>query len=212
MKIHHKTVICIALCLFTLSTICAAPSSSTKDKTKRIYLWDRASSIMSTADNKEDFLHAASAYLDLAHEGAANAPLFYNLGTALLLAEEYDEAAFWLLRAERYEGTTWDIERNLQLALSNGNPGTNTAATWYRVLLFWHFNLSTPLKGAIATIAFAFIWLALIIAVIRKNSPIHKPLLAISLIAFILFATSYLASLYAEFNQATTRIIEKYEK
>jgi hypothetical protein len=114
---------------------------------------------MAVAQTREDFLEAAGAYRRLELRGARGADLFYNHGTALLLAGRHAESARSLMRAERYDGAAPDIRRNLELALAGSDDPARGAQRfpWQRVPFFWHYGLSAPARAGIA----AFAWLLL---------------------------------------------------
>lgn len=160
------------------------------------FVWDEATSIMLSAKDTDDFLAAARTYRKLADLGARNGPLFYNIGTACLLADNHEEARFWLERSERYVGGEWSIRRNLLLAYSKADS-LNATIPWYRVLLFWHYGLACPIRTLIACVAFVTVWISLVFRSLGI-SRLFKVSMTISLVVLVLFGTSVAASLHAE--------------
>jgi tetratricopeptide (TPR) repeat protein len=158
------------------------------------FMWNEANARVASASTEQDFLSAASTYRKLADAGVKNGHLFYNIGTALLKAKRYDEAIEAFLQAERYSGSSEDISRNMRIALAAKNKDPNATLPWYRVPLFWHYNLSIFARIRIAVCAFAGFWLALLLRTAGSNR-IYKPLLACSIILFALFGSSSATSL-----------------
>jgi len=156
---------------------------------ERWFLWDQANSRMSSAQTPAEFLAAAALYQDLADTGVQNGPLFYNLGLALLMGEQYEPALRALIRAERYLGATPEIRRNMQLARAGRDPGGDAAPPWYRVLLFWHFGIPAAVRTTVALVAFAGIWLALILRAFRFRHG-FRPFLVCCLVVLVLFGSS----------------------
>ena len=177
-------------------------SSGQGDEATRRFMWDQANAQMGTARTEEDFLASAHAYQGLVTQGARNGALFYNLGTALLMAGEYDRAAAALRRAERYVGATPEIRRNLILAASRGRPESGAITPWYRMLLFWHFRLATSIRIGIAVVAFLACWGILTCRLVQPRAR-WKPLAAGALLVFILVSSSAATSLYNEWHADT---------
>jgi hypothetical protein len=164
----------------------------------RRFIWDEANSRTGAARTPADFLAAARAYEGLVAAGVRSGPLFYNLGIALLKAGEYDAALAALLRAERYEGTNPDIERNLRLAFARGQTDRSVSLPWYRVPLFWHYGLAAPVRLTVAAVAFSLCWLALLLRFARWARGFARPLLTFAAMALILFGSSAATSLREE--------------
>jgi hypothetical protein len=160
-------------------------------------MWNEGNARAASARTPREFAAAADAYRRLAASGAGNGLLFYDLGTVSLKAERYDEAAAALLRAERYLGTTPDIERNLTLALAGGRRGVPATLPWYRLILFWHYGLPASQRVTVAAVAFSGIWLALALRLAGRARACNS-LLTLSLIVFMLFGSSALTSLQEE--------------
>jgi len=180
-----------------LLILAAAGSAAAGDAQERRFMWNEANARMASARTRQEFGAAADAYRRLAADGVANGVLFYNLGTASLKAERYDEAIGALLRAERYQGTTADIERNLVLAINRGKKEKPVDLPWYRLVLFWHFGLPVATRVAVAAVAFSGFWLALALRLAGWRKP-AEPLMALSLVALVLFGSSALTSVYEE--------------
>jgi len=158
----------------------------------------RASTFLLAATQPEDFAKAAEALATLVDDGAANAALFYNYGTVLLLAGDADAALEALARAERYSGTTWAIRRNMRLARRAQESDAPAASLpWQRIPLFWHYRLPVATRMTVAACAFSAIWL---LAIWRRSR--HRELVLaaiwIACAVCLLFGASVLTSLHAE--------------
>lgn len=195
-------VAAVLYCLVAIFVPQTGSGAEAKDP-RMSFFQAHAGSVAAAARDREDFLEAAGAYYELVEAGVLHAGVFYNIGTALLEAEEYDKAAWWLRRAELYQGSNWEIRRNLLLAINKGDRDGPVSLPWYRTPLFWHFDLAMKTRGAIATIAYFLAWLALLLNKGKRVRPLFRPLLAFSLAAFALFATSYLASVHKELVAAS---------
>lgn len=182
-----------------------------------LFLWRQANAAMATASAPADFAKAAEVYRQLLDRGVRTAPVFYNYGTALLLAESPVGASDALLRAERLAGSSDDIRRNLLLAYrlearlaDNSKPEAspeaagdapaaeavvfeNAALPWYRAPLGFHYGLPLARRTAIALVALQFVWLAILLAPTRLRT-FARGLLAVSLVVAALFGTSALCS------------------
>ena len=173
------------------------------DTVRQRFLWDQATTILRHARGSEDFLHAAEVYRTLIESGVRNEAVFYNYGTALLLGKNYDEATTALTRAERFGGTTPEIERNLRLAAARGKPMEEAVLPWYRVPLWWHFGLAAPVRIAITAMLFGALCLALALRTTEWRRAV-APFLATSIAALVVFASSSAVSIYQEWRDLTT--------
>jgi len=187
-----------------------AGAAAADDEFSRRFTWDEARSRVETAQSSVDFSRAADSYRRLLQAGAVNGTTLYNLGTSLLLAGQYDQAARCLERAERHLGTTPDILRNLRLAAARGGPVANVALPWYRAPLFWHFGMPAPRRIVIATLAFAAFWLVLAVRIVFPRAPV-APFAWMTVIVFIVFATSSGVSLYQESRESPVEIASTAE-
>ena len=185
------------LCLFLASRFtCFAV-----DVSEQQFLWNEANSIMASAGTSEDYLVAAHVYQNLIDNGVRNGPLLYNIGTALLNAGMYDSAIDALSRAERYLGSYPDIRRNMKIAMARKAKAKKKGAElpWYRILLFWHFRLSGPIRATIAVTAFSVFWLGLTLRLLGLHKGV-KTLLISSFLIFIIFGSSVATSWHQEAN------------
>ncbi len=184
-----------SLLLIPLALLCGSLDAATDPN--REFLWNEANAAMSSARRPQEFLDAAATYQKLADLGARNSDLFFNQGTALLLAGKYDDAAAVLLRAERHGGSQPDIRRNLAIAWGHA-AGLKTPFTpWSRTLLFWHYRPPCAARAALAVIAFALVWLLATLRLTgwRRGS---KTLLWIAILVFVLAGSSVLTSVIQE--------------
>jgi tetratricopeptide (TPR) repeat protein len=186
-----KTRIAIIIALMSISASAWADTSA-----ERQFAWQAANWTLSSARSEAEFLKAADQYRELVREGVRNGPVFYNLGTALLNAERYDEALHYLGRAERYMGTTWEIERNMLVAIAKRDGTAAPSLPAHRILFFWHYKLASVTRAAVALLSFALIWCGLILRLFGMKR--MKYVIACGLVAFALFGTSVAASSYQE--------------
>jgi tetratricopeptide (TPR) repeat protein len=168
-----------------MTALPAPPSSSMEN----IFLWDEATTRMCGAATDGDFLQAAEAYRKLVHNGVRNGPLLYNLGVALLKARQYGDALAAFQRAERLEGSTPEIRRNMLLALAAGQNAERASLPWHRYLLFWHYGLDAPARLNLAVAGFAGVWLALILRSVGMRH-LYRPLVILSLLLLVFYGSS----------------------
>jgi hypothetical protein len=154
--------------LFVLLALLAIPAVSYADDASRAFLWEQANARMASARTQDDFRDAARIYNRLVADGARNGPLFYNLGTALLLAGDGENAAAALRRAERHLGSTPDIRINLRraLALQAGQPDADLP--WDRVVFFWHYDEPLRVRVLAALGGWCLLWLALLLRLFAR--------------------------------------------
>ncbi len=151
-----------------------------------------------TANTPAQFDAAAKSIERVIDSGTRNAPLFYNYGTALLMAEQPQAALNAFIRSERYSGTTWDLKRNMLIATSKIDENiTIPTLPWYRTPLFWHYGLSARIRTSIASTAFLMIWISILLrkTKFRKN---HHIISAIAITLLIIFGSSAATTIYQE--------------
>jgi hypothetical protein len=138
--------------------------------TQQAFLWDQTHVRMAAAKTPADYLEAARGYNRLVTEGAASGPVFFNLGTALLLAGDGPNAAAALVRAERRMGLTPAIRANLRqaLALQSGQPDADLP--WTRTAFFWHFDLPCRTRAHLAVAGWMVLWLALLASRLSRGA------------------------------------------
>jgi hypothetical protein len=190
-----------------LAALAAATQARAADAVRQRYLWDQATTILRHAKTQDDFARAADVYRALIDSGVRNETVFYDYGTALLLGRNYEDAAAALNRAERYGGTTPEIERNLRLAAARGGPVEDAVLPWYRVPLWWHFGLAAPTRIAVTAVLFAAAWLALILRAAGWRRAV-APFLAAAAAALVVFASSSAVSVYQEWRDRTEATVQ----
>ncbi|MGI6496732.1 MAG: BatD family protein [Kiritimatiellia bacterium] len=151
-----------ALVLLLLVVSSATPLAAGDARMR--FSWDRANLAMARASTPEAYHEAALLYAEMVEEGARNAPLFENLGTALLLSGDAAGAREAFARAARYGGATPALGRNLRLAEAAVQGRDNASIPWTHVVFFWHHGLSTRVRADIALAAWALLWLGVLIA------------------------------------------------
>ena len=157
--------------------------------------WERAGQAMAAAATEEDFLDAAGMYYAMVTNGASSGPLFYNLGTALLLAGKKPAAAEALMAAERRMGTSAEVADNLRLALADdGSPGHLPAS---RVFLCWHYGIPFSTRIDLAVLGWTLFWIAAAAVALLGGGRRLRPLRAIlraaaalSLLLFVVYGAS----------------------
>ncbi len=192
----------LALLLLAGGVMALTRPASASTLAEREFLLNEANSRMASAVTPSDFLAAASVYQKLADRGVRNSTVFFNEGTALLLAEKYADAVQVLLRAERYEGSAPDIRRNLTIALGCREGLKAPLTPWNRVVLFWHYGLPCRTRLLIVALAFSFFWLAGVLRLVGSISRSNiLALLALGLLA--LFGSSVLTTIQQESSAHT---------
>lgn len=188
----RNTLLAPALLLSVLASPLFAATDPEHD-----FIWNEANATMASAQTPSTFLTAAATYQKLVDLGVRNPDLFFNQGTALLLADKPDDAIQVLLRSERYTGRQPDLTRNLAIAYGK-SAGMKTPLTpWSRIVLFWHHGWSCSARATTATIAFTLIWCiaALRLTPWRRGS---NTLLWLAIIIFITMGTSVLTTVTQE--------------
>lgn len=152
--------------------------------------WERAGQTMAAAATEEEFLGAAAMYYAMVTNGASSGPLFYNLGTALLLSGKKLAAAEALVAAERRMGTSAEVADNLRLALAE--EGTSGHLPASRVFLCWHYGLPFATRIDLAVLGWSAFWLAAAAVALlgrgRRLRPLRTVLRAVATLSLILFA------------------------
>ena len=152
--------------------------------------WERAGQAMAAASTDEDFLGAAAMYYAMVTNGAASGPLFYNLGTALLLSGKKPAAAEALIAAERRMGTSAEVADNLRIALAD--EGTSGHLPVSRVFLCWHYGIPFHTRIDLAVLGWTVFWLAVAAVAFlgraRCLRPLRTLLRAVAALALFLFA------------------------
>lgn len=193
----------LGACVF----ICASIFCFDAAASERAFLWDKANAVAASAQHPEDYLVAAETYRELADMGVRNGPLFYNMGTALLHAGQYENAVDALLRAERYLGGQSDVARNLKIAMArNAGHGEHTAQ-WHRTMLFWHFKLSAPVRTASTAIAFSLFWIFMALRTLGAARWIRAPLV-LCILFFVLLGVSAFSSWRREAIRDIPRVMD----
>ena len=153
-----------------------------------------------SASTPEQFDRAAIALERMLDSGACNPALLYNYGTTLLMAGHHEAALRALLRSERYSGTSWELVRNMRLALRGLEEGlSEPRLPWYRTLLFWHYKLPGRTRTTITAAAFLLIWIALLLRLAGYKES-YRGTMGIAIALLILFGSSAITTLYKELH------------
>jgi hypothetical protein len=195
--VHNKYVEITSLLLAATILVCTAAVLNAAVDQSHSFAWREANMRMSGASTVDDFAGAADVYRELVGDGLSNGPLFYNLGTALLLSEQYAAAEKAFYRSERYMGSNEDIRRNLELALARSNDSESVTLPWYRAFLFWHYGLPGNLRTCIALAAFSLVWIGFAFRIMGLDTW-GRHVMAAAIVVLILFGSSVASTLYAE--------------
>jgi tetratricopeptide (TPR) repeat protein len=186
----------LLLAVLSLTLVSSVHAVKQVASAERRFLWNQANSQMASAHGAGDFAEAAATYRRLVASGARNGPLFYNLGTALLRAGQYEEAVDALLRAERHVGGNPEITQNLLIALAREDKEAEVALPWYRFPLFWHYGLSAHLRMAVTAGAFAAG--CILLALWQLGSHTARQVMFVAWFVFALFGSSVITTLHQE--------------
>jgi len=149
-----------ALILLLVAAL-ALPGAARADRMPDAFTWERANQAMAGAHTSEDFLGAARLYNELVRDGARSGPLFFNLGTALLMAGDARNAEAALVRAERALGATPEIRANLRLAIAARTGQPDAPLPPSRIFLAWHYHFSRGLRIWLLLAGWALFWCGL---------------------------------------------------
>jgi hypothetical protein len=182
--------------LFLLLTLVAAPGQAAS-QAERDFIWTEAGLRMAAANTPADFLAAARTYQKLVDAGGRNEDVFYNQGTALLLAGKPADALDCFRRAERLGGGASDLRRNMAIAQAREEGANAPVTPWSRVLFFWHYGLSCSTRAWIAVACFTLCW----IGAALRWSPwrrLARVAVALGLVGALVFGTGVLVTLQQE--------------
>lgn len=187
----------IAIWSFCLLQVGLGATHGAAPVEEREFLWQQANTRMADAKRPEEFLLAAQIYQKLVSHGVRNGPLYYNLGTALLMAGRADQAVRALERAERYSGGRIDIRQNLRIAAESAAQRTHAPSNWRRLLFFWHFRLPTGIRMTVTVWVYGLVWMGACLHRLGLRR-ISRSVLTITLVLLAVFVSSVVASLHAE--------------
>ncbi len=177
--------------------------------------WERANARFAAAHSPGDFLEAARIYNRLVLDGDTRGALFYNLGTALLLAGDAPNAIAALNRAERRLGATPASRANLRLAygLLDAPPATDDAPQtlpmslappaplpWTHAAFFWHYEFPCRHRAGAAAAGWAILFAGLLLRLLRPAAA--RPLLWAGLFLFTVFGASAAITLLQEYHDS----------
>ncbi|MBX3354828.1 MAG: tetratricopeptide repeat protein [Phycisphaeraceae bacterium] len=123
------------------------------------------------AEARRRFTESATLYAAVRDSGADNAALHFNLGNALLQANQLGPAIASYLRAERASPGDSRVQRNLAHArgqVTDRFERAGTTTILENVASWWHV-LSTSQRLAIAAGAWALLWTLILIRMVRPR-------------------------------------------
>ncbi len=182
--------IALTACLLMGLTL-AAGADDVRDR----FLWEEANTHMATAITPQDYLEAADTYRELYGTDIQNGPLLYNMGTALLMAEQYEAAQRAFSAAEVFIGATPAIERNTVLAIMAGVHGADAALPWYRLPMFWHFKTPIYQRITLTVLAITAAWGIALLRLLGWRAGWRRAL-ALVVAAIVVLGSSVLISLH----------------
>ena len=184
--------ILIWLAAASAAAFCAAPAARAAEDAGA-FVWNEANAAMGRASTSTNFANAAELYSQMILDGYGNARVYYNYGTALLLAGEFDASIDALRRAEILGGSSPAIRHNLELALKGKAKDAETGAmpelSWTRVPFFWHFTLPIRTRLRLALACFNLLFIALLLWRIRLHG-LARGLFAAAAIGLVVFGSS----------------------
>ncbi len=192
-----KTVSILPLLL--LLPICqtlAAPGQ------EREFAWNEANARVGAARTPEEFLDAAHIYHKIERLGGGGAELFYNTAIALREAEQHDAAMRYLLRAERYSGKTPELRAALLATQRSLEDAPDASLPWYRVPLFWHYDIALHTRIWICIAFFNLLCLGFLLRIFNQRAP-ASILITVGLAGVVIFGSSALSSIHQERYDAT---------
>jgi hypothetical protein len=184
-------------------------------ETSSAFGWERANARFATARLPADFLEAAQSYNRLVLDGETRGALFYNLGTALLLAGDAPNAIAALDRADRRLGATPATRANLRLAYGQLDPPPATGDApqalplslappallpWTHTAFFWHYEFPCRHRAAAAAVGWTILFAGLLIRLFRPVAA--RPLVWAGLMLFAIFGTSAAITLLQEYRDS----------
>jgi len=143
------------------------------DYSTRQFLWEQGNAQAAVANKPEEFKKAAKTYERLLADGVVTAPLLLNLGSTYIMAGEPSKAMTTFLRAERYVGSTPEIQQGLLAALAKQSGDQRKELPWIRTALFWHYSLPCQMRAWIALGAWTLFWLGLFLRLLMRRHNIH---------------------------------------
>lgn len=159
---RHRPPAALVVLLLLLFGILPARGDEAADS----FVWERANAAMAVARTPREFLDAARLYNRLAARGGG--ALFYNLGTALLLADDPVNAEAALVRAERYLGALPEIRSNWRLAIAARTDQPDAQLPPSRLLFAWHYGLSLHLRVWLACCGWLLLWAGLLLRLFTR--------------------------------------------
>ncbi len=198
--------IALVLCL-----MCGFALSANADEVRNRFLWEEANMRMATAVRPADYLEAADTYRELYATGVQNAPLLYNMGTAFLMAQQYEAARRAFSAAEVFTGATASIERNMVLALMAGNSSADVTLPWYRLPLFWHFKTPLGLRITLTVIVVTALWALAILRLLGWRLGWRRAFVLV-LAIFIVLGSSVLVSLHTLHQVRSSLVLLGYQQ
>lgn len=142
------------------------------DMAVRKFIWEQANSRMASAKQPDDFLEAARQYNRLVEMKVESGAVFYNLGTALLLAGDTQNSLRAFKRSERRIGLTPALSNNMRQVMVQQTGQPDASLPWPHIAFFWHYELPCRLRAYLALSGWLLVWLALYL---RAAFKLKKP-------------------------------------
>ncbi|MFO7937501.1 MAG: hypothetical protein R6V06_07835 [Kiritimatiellia bacterium] len=187
--------------------ICIAAYTASAENTVERFIWNQANTRMMHAASPKDYLQAAQGYRRLLRKDICNPALLNNLGCALTMGGDYENALKAFRHAEQYSGTTPETAQGISAAVCRRDKLPVTQLPWHRTAFFWHYRLSTRMRIMTALAGWAVMWLGFLFYLLRKKNKkrelniflnFSETLIATGALMFLLSGTSSCFSLFQE--------------
>ncbi len=200
------TRICIVLALIVIAVpTFASETDEIFNQARKLY--DQAIGYKSIsrkqAEANQLFEEAKSLYGNLIHKhDFHNAYLYYNLGNCNYHLNRPGNAIYYYRIASQLDPGFRDVSRNLKEARNQvgGYLKNQEDYSFFRVLFFWHYQMSLKFRLWIGVIFFILIWIIAGIYLFFKKKQILILVIVSSVIA-VIFLSSFFGQYISEENQ-----------
>lgn len=126
----------------------------------------------------------------------ANQYIYYNIGNIYLMKKDLGRAILNYRRAEMFDKSFPDLQKNLNYARSQRIDRISARAEKriLTTLFFWHYDLSSQIKITIAGIFWTALWVLGMVLVLKERKPWMIGGLWLSVVLVLLFTVSLVIS------------------
>ncbi len=207
----HVSIMSI-LSIVSIISIVSLSAPVRASETSRTFGWEQANAQLAAARTPEAFLETARAYNRLVVAGDTRGALFYNMGTALLLAGDASDAILALDRAERRLGSTPGSRANLRLAYglleamsaADAPPvrphelASPAPLPWMHTAFFWHYEFPCRHRVGATAVGWALLCAGLLVRLFRPA--VARPFVCAGLLLCVIFGASAAVTLLQEYR------------